>query len=240
MIENPGAIEIAKFVRFSTDSRILWAQGVASDDVSMLCPSGFPYFREDREQFAQHILSRNLSSGIPALQAFFRTISLDIGWISGGRLTPLRHTFFVEAAAFLMDLSGVLSTSSPLEAKSFSEVLLELFVGQPNSESALEWPSDLSEDFQLSSGQLQHFRIRTIAAIKNRVLFQSANRLMGLGPPGTVVGDDICVLIGYPALFILRKVASRYILLGECFVLGLMDSESLRDILRSPQEFEIH
>lgn len=238
--KNLGVVDVKEFVRFSTDSRIIWVPGVASDKVSILWPPGFPYYGENKEQFVPNLLKFNLPNGFPALQAFFRTMSFDLDFISGGSLTPIRRNFFIQATAFLEDLSKNLSTGGHVDAETDFDGLVALFVGQPKSKLALEWPSDLEKDLKLYSGRLKTFTTRTKVNIKDRVLFQSANGLMGLGPPGTKMCDDICVLMGYPAPFILRKVESHYLVIGECFVLGLMESETLKEKLKSPQVLEIH
>jgi len=165
--------------------------------------------------------------------------SLGIDWVSGGSLTPHRRTFFVQATLFLMDLSLRLSSLTTGDKMSF-DVLRELFVGQSNSESVLEWPSNLDEDLQQYNKELFAFRFRMMNTIWHRVLFQTANGHIGLGSPGTKVDDDICLLMGYPASVMLQKVESHYIVIGECFALDLTDIKSVKDMLKSPQGFEIH
>src|ERR1700730_6801401 len=106
---------------------------------------------------------------------------------------------------------------------------------RPSSKFALEWPSGLDVDVQgLESGDLQEYSDFLTYLPKHQALFQSANGLLGFGPSDTKVGDDICILIGYGAPFMLRKVESHYILLGECTVSGLMDSQYLEGMLESP------
>jgi hypothetical protein len=48
---------------------------------------------------------------------------------------------------------------------------------------------------------------------------------MGLVPILTEVGDVICVLFGCDTPLVLRPVNDYYILIGECYVYGLMDGE---------------
>jgi hypothetical protein len=67
----------------------------------------------------------------------------------------------------------------------------------------------------------------------------TADGLMTLVPHGTQVGDEICVMLGIEKPFLLRHVdvddkdiddgRKRYVLVGDCYVHGIMSGEALRD-----------
>ena len=52
---------------------------------------------------------------------------------------------------------------------------------------------------------------------------------MGMAPYSAHVGDLICVLFGGQTPFVLRKREPEgYLLVGECYVHGIMDGEAIR------------
>ncbi|KAK0124903.1 hypothetical protein ONS96_008781 [Cadophora gregata f. sp. sojae] len=81
------------------------------------------------------------------------------------------------------------------------------------------------------------------ANVLHRQLMISKKGYIGLGPVPAKKGDLICVLYGCSVPIVLRKVGKHYILVGECYVHGLMDGEAL-DLLAigkaTEKEFEIH
>jgi hypothetical protein len=61
-------------------------------------------------------------------------------------------------------------------------------------------------------------------------------------PPGILSGDLVCVLSGCYLPLLLRRPDSHYVLVGHCFVLGLMDGEGverINDGKAGIQRFEI-
>ena len=69
-------------------------------------------------------------------------------------------------------------------------------------------------------------------ACGHRVLFVTARGYMGLGPWNAKVGDHVCVLKGADTPFLLRPVErkdERYTLVGETYVLGIMEGEAMAD-----------
>ncbi|KAH7370371.1 heterokaryon incompatibility protein-domain-containing protein [Rhexocercosporidium sp. MPI-PUGE-AT-0058] len=81
------------------------------------------------------------------------------------------------------------------------------------------------------------------ANVLHRQLMISKKGYIGLGPVPAKKGDLICVLYGCSVPVLLRKVDEHYILVGECYVHGLMDGEAL-DLLAigkaREKEFGIH
>jgi hypothetical protein len=59
------------------------------------------------------------------------------------------------------------------------------------------------------------------------------NRYIGMVPPGTQLGDRVCILLGTDTPFVIRKAPEpdeellSYQLVGDCYVHGLMDGEGL-------------
>ena len=48
---------------------------------------------------------------------------------------------------------------------------------------------------------------------------------MSLGPSNMQPGDLICVFLGGPVPWVIRQDGEEYVLIGECYVYGLMDGE---------------
>ncbi|KAK4508517.1 hypothetical protein PRZ48_002256 [Zasmidium cellare] len=65
------------------------------------------------------------------------------------------------------------------------------------------------------------------AASKNRSFAITSRGYYVLGPKSMRRGDVICVLFGGKVPFCLRPIGTRYLLVGECYVHGLMDGEAM-------------
>ena len=65
-------------------------------------------------------------------------------------------------------------------------------------------------------------------ALKQRRLFYSKKGYFGVGPAVMQPGDIVCVLFGAQVPFILRRKDSRYQLVGESYVHGIMHGEAIK------------
>jgi hypothetical protein len=71
------------------------------------------------------------------------------------------------------------------------------------------------------------FRKRMSEVTRLRAFFISTTGYMGIGPRSVKEHDMICALPGCNVPLLIRKVNNRHLLVGECFVWGLMDGEAL-------------
>jgi hypothetical protein len=188
------------------------------------------------------------------LQAFFRTITFDHDSITGNRLSPDKESFFDLAAAFIyhciqcydgFDSSSIFVAWLAYILKQAADGLLDPeilapFLGSPDSKFAIEWPGEIE---LLKRGERHCTAFTsTILRTKHHSLFLTKSDYMGLGPPGTNNGDLICILLGCHVPLVLRRVRGYYLVVGECFIYGLMDGEAMQDFEDgrvSLQEFEI-
>ena len=73
----------------------------------------------------------------------------------------------------------------------------------------------------------------TLYALYGRRIFLTEDGTAGLGPQAMLPGDMVCVLYGANVPFILRrcwdeeKEQRYYLLVGECFVVGIMEGEAV-------------
>ena len=70
----------------------------------------------------------------------------------------------------------------------------------------------------------------------SRCLFTTRQGYIGLGPLNLQPDDQICVLFGSQVPLVLRKVDDHHVLVGECFVLGLMDGEAITRLEEGKEE----
>jgi hypothetical protein len=101
--------------------------------------------------------------------------------------------------------------------------ILELFLGPADLPTSMLWPEPYAEwEFHGSA-----YTATRADATENKSYFATAKGYMGIGPQKTRRGDLICVFPGCQVPLLLRKVDEHYVLVGECFVLGLMEGEAV-------------
>jgi len=87
----------------------------------------------------------------------------------------------------------------------------------------------LSINFEgLSPPSAYSYSLIATHALKQRRLFYSKKGYFGLGPAVMQPGDIVCVLFGAQVPFILRRKDSRYQLVGESYVHGIMYGEAIK------------
>jgi len=70
-------------------------------------------------------------------------------------------------------------------------------------------------------------------ATTGRKFLRTKRGFMGLAPQPAEVGDEVWILLGCEVPMLLRKCDDYYILVGECFVVGMMEGEQTKDLLAS-------
>lgn len=68
--------------------------------------------------------------------------------------------------------------------------------------------------------------------LNQHTFFTTPDGYMGIGSRTMQVGDDVCLFFGGEVLFLLRPVGEVYLLIGECYVHGLMHGEAV-EMLKS-------
>lgn len=203
----------------------------------------------------------NYPPSIPPLQAFFRTVLIDFDNNGLMRLNPDSESFFDLASAFLSYLgydpldspqqtneldteydyiSGLLKWLRQSRDGRSDQMILEPFLGPSSENLAIKWTRN--GDRRRGSHAGAAYLGQRNPIIGYRRLFRTGKGYMGLAPPGALKDDLICVLLGLHVPLVLRKVQSHYVLVGECFVLGLMDGEVLQDVVDGKanlQDFEL-
>jgi hypothetical protein len=73
---------------------------------------------------------------------------------------------------------------------------------------------------------------KTQEAMHKRRFFRISGVCCGMGPEEARIGDILCVFLGAPVPFLVRRRAEHDILVGECYVDGMMGGEKI------PEEFD--
>jgi hypothetical protein len=118
---------------------------------------------------------------------------------------------------------------------SASDILAYLFFGHPGE----PWNLNLSDSPlpRLEVSKMKLVQTWSLNLI-NRRLFVTKTGYMGFAPECISEGDLLCVLFGSGVPLILRKVDGHYILLGQCFALGLMDGEAIELLDQGKRELQ--
>ncbi|MCJ1266814.1 hypothetical protein MMC22_006699 [Lobaria immixta] len=64
-----------------------------------------------------------------------------------------------------------------------------------------------------------------VKVAEGRRFFATLGGYMGLGPPGMRPGDLLCVFLGGPVPWVIRKEGNEHVLIGECYTHGCMNGE---------------
>lgn len=63
-----------------------------------------------------------------------------------------------------------------------------------------------------------------------RRLFVTDLGYLGLAPVASVVGDEICIILGASVPYVIRREGSHCRFIGECYILGLMNGEAVEGL----------
>ena len=117
--------------------------------------------------------------------------------------------------------------------------LLESLYGAPDSPYRVEplpVPDILSPTMDASSFH-DEFITRRLKFLRRACMrnltssfFCTPQGYLGAGPPGLREGDQICVLLGCTTPLVVRRVEDHYVVVGACFVWGLMDGEAIEGL----------
>jgi hypothetical protein len=95
-------------------------------------------------------------------------------------------------------------------------------------ESKLELKSLLTSHDQGPTLYNAAFLRRSWAKCQGRSFFTTSEGYMGLGPEATREGDQVCVLLGsYVPLMLRPTEHNQYLVVGPCFMHGIMNGEAL-------------
>ena len=114
--------------------------------------------------------------------------------------------------------------------------ILEPFLGPKGSTRRLQWPANGHRNRGQDSQLLLH--TRTAQKLAGRSLFTATDGYMGLAPLGTTTGDRLCILLGCEVPLVIRPQGQRYLLVGSCYMYGMMHGEIMEDVKAGKRQVE--
>jgi hypothetical protein len=121
------------------------------------------------------------------------------------------------------------------------DTILEPFLHHEAEAQPIQWPEHVPPGHEFI--YFSRFELSMYTWTESTTsLFETKDGYFGLGPKTMRKDDLICVLFGSNVPFVLRRVGDYFVLVGECFVLGLMDGEAIDRLERGQgnvQTFEI-
>jgi hypothetical protein len=148
--------------------------------------------------------------------------------------------------AYTQTLSNGCVATSLLESRPYHEVPKSEWLAQGAAylTKSLGQSDDVSSDLYDVAANGDHLRWSRAAngASSHRAFARTAKGYFVLGPKVLRVGDVVCVLFGGKMPFCLRPQGRHYLLVGECYVHGVMGGEAMEMLERgevAEEEFHV-
>ncbi|KAL6411762.1 hypothetical protein AUP68_04136 [Ilyonectria robusta] len=148
----------------------------------------------------------------------FRTILLDIDPTTSKRFDLHSRSFFGLLFSYCWYLRHFHNVSD--------RTILNIWFGQ---EDSLENRNELNRMTGLWPKTYEPHLLRGFRT-ERRHLFVLEDGELGMGPEGMRGGDLVCALLGCRVPFALRRFEQGYGIVGECFLVGIMDGEVVERI----------
>ncbi|KAI1172765.1 heterokaryon incompatibility protein-domain-containing protein [Nemania sp. FL0916] len=216
---------------FIGEHRILHASGTICGKIEKVQPwplGGIKSFMEWCREYAS-VQNMRYIIGIPRLQAAFRLCLMDGDVYEQDRAyeEPYPDSTHRIVLGFLelMRECGETNRSEfyeslGIDAKHFAKSYSERIFGLTEVQGARIWAR--GDDWLPSAKFLVK---RAITRNLCQTMIHMTDGYIGWGPTGTLPSDLVAVVNGCSLPLILRKVDSRYEVVGGCFLLGLMNGE---------------
>jgi hypothetical protein len=156
--------------------------------------------------------SSQLTNGLHSVETYYRTLTADnlLGDIIGSMLGNLRpETLWSGFAAMWVDL--------------YNDDQATNNVGEAGDPRIFRVP-ELEEEAK--SGSQKDFLLMAHAVSHGRRVFYTEKGYLGLGPKALQKGDMVSIL-PFAVPFVLRSKDDYFLLVGECYVDGMMNGEEM-------------
>lgn len=175
------------------------------------------------------------SRAITRLQALFYSITQSIdpctGTVIGVPLQPMSMAAQMFRYGITSKKSAENESSGENDQEMFSSFVDNQFWNYKDQHEHDAWKQAYQE--AMSSPDFDRNRILfndILNQVTKQVFFQTSQGFVGFGPPGTLPGDQICVLHGLDLPSLLRKSGEGFSHVGACYAYGLSDKEPLGEI----------
>ncbi|PMD41896.1 hypothetical protein L207DRAFT_565647 [Hyaloscypha variabilis F] len=118
---------------------------------------------------------------------------------------------------------------------------LDPFLASFNPLGKLKWPFRMRRCSDEEESKISVWMDRYTMTFR-RSFFITETGYMGLGPPMMQAGDKICIIYGCHIPMVLREVGDSHLLVGECYVYGMMMGEMIAELeagKRTEERFHI-
>lgn len=149
-------------------------------------------------------------------------------------------------------ISTIITVTNGHDAVTFSDLFMGVFqrkLAHLASKSKVdevlamidEWGAEISKLEAISQKPISHEKLHQgyKETLPGRKFFRTEEGFLGLGPHILEPGDLVCVLFGFKVPYVLRPIDEGFLLIGECYVHGVMNSESLREGRKNSRVFKI-
>ena len=142
--------------------------------------------------------------------------------------------------AFMQTVSNGCVQAAGHERRPYHEVLNRVWLSKAaryivetlgTSDKVLEGIRSAARDTERESDH-EKWSQWAASTSEGRIFARTGRGYYVLGPVALEAGDVVCVLFGGKVLFCLRLMGKRYLLIGECYVHGLMKGEMIGMLAR--------
>jgi hypothetical protein len=197
--------------------------------------------------WAEHF--RVYPTGCTPKSAWVRTITVDLAGRGGGHIRQSKEIQAQFEALYLLDKSNEDDEDEEkergeegVENEEHNEddgSLINTVLNEPGDVSVRDaFPLDGRPDNQRTEWINQtvvNLGLSIFNGIDQKCFFISRSGYMGMASNLVMKGDLICVIAGCNVPLVIREEVDHHVLVGECFVWGLMDGE-YGEVLRSMEE----
>lgn len=239
-----SSVDIQGFVRFSENQRVLFAKGSMYGKVAKTFPPDWLSDLEgNKTDILDAFLGRTCADGMPKLQALFRVMTLNMAWPEVEDWLECQ-SFLHKTGWYLRKLWPQGEEDGPLDAERGLPLASDVFSGAPASLLAEFGKMTCSSTSWKESGErldVIDFSATTQRRVSHRLLFETEEGRLGLGPPDMQAGDKICILHGYPGPFCLVAEGTWFLARGECCLASVRLCDAADGLnMGPPVDIEIH
>ena len=225
-----GLVDLGNFVISQTEApyptgisrRQAYFRTIIGDVESVSSAKDFPSSAEADRFF-------NLAAAFLYLADFTKAEKLNTRWREGLRIPQETRQETPQKILASHDYVGFFAFWAESLSKSPHEKnILEPFLGTEGSGLQSQWYLRL--DSSRSDEYREELFVQFEAIAGDKALFVLEDGYFGIGPPGTMSGDRLCVLLGCEFPLLIRPRDQHYVLVGSCYVYGAMRGEFMEDV----------